>query len=114
MAIAIAFSSLGLGFSSAIALSRKVTVAHNWLQIERQAISNQNYLEQALKIIKIQDGIIERHEAEAGEFTRQHEFGEPLLEQAEFAAEVIPDSQISELEERLGESKLLLQEALPN
>ncbi len=113
---AIGFSLLFLagGTGVAIGFSRKVNVGHDWLQIERQAIANQNDLEQALTIIKIQDGIIERHEAEAREFTRQHEVGEPLLEQAEFAAEVIPDSQISELEDRLGESKLLLEEALPH
>ena len=114
VAIALTLFSLGLGFSLAIALSKKVNLGHDWLQIERQAIANQKDLEQALTIIKIQEGIIDRHEEYTREFSRRYQAGEGLLEQAEFAAEVIPDDQINELEERLGESKLLLEEALPN
>ena len=114
MEIALTLFSLGLGFALAIALSKKVNLGHDWLQIERQAIANQKDLEQALTIIKIQEGIIDRHEQYTREFSRRYQAGKGLLEQAEFAAEVIPDSQISELEDRLGESKLLLEEALPN
>ena len=114
VAIALTLFSLGLGFALAIALSKKVNLGHDWLQIERQAIANQKDLEQALTIIKIQEGIIDRHEEYTREFSRRYKAGEQLLEQAEFAAEVIPDDQINELESRLGESKLLLFEALPN
>lgn len=64
-------------------------------------------------INKIQQGLIERYEADANEFARRYEAGPKLAEQAQFAAEVIPPQQIVELEKSVAESQQVLNGTLP-
>ncbi len=114
LAIGFSLSSLAIGFSFAVAVSRRVNVGHDWLQIERQARVNQEKLEHSLLLIQIQQMAIEGLKKDAKQFSNKHRAGKQFLEQVNHAAEVVPQQQIEELAETVGESKLLLEESLTN
>ncbi|MEM7592646.1 MAG: hypothetical protein AAF383_14185 [Cyanobacteria bacterium P01_A01_bin.83] len=111
IAIAGVLISLGAGLGWAIAKSQKVEVTQQGILIEQQAIANHKDLERSLLMNKIQQGLIERYEADAKEFARRYEAGAELAEQAQFAAKVIPPQQIEELENNVRESQQVLDEA---
>ena len=114
LAIGFSVSSLAIGFALAISFSKKVNLGHDWLLIERQAWVNQEKLEDSLLLIQIQQAAIEGLKEDAKQFSTQHRAGKQLLEQVNHAAEVIPQQQIEELAETVGESKLLLEDSLTN
>lgn len=108
--LGIGLASLGMGFASLIANSDSVVVGENLIQIERQAISNQKDLERSLLIIEIQKAVIKELKEDTEDFSRRYEAGEELAEQAEAADRVIPESQIEELKESIGESRMVLEQ----
>jgi len=100
---------LCLGGGIAIGRSGKVAVNADGVLIEQQAIATQKDLEYALFLVKSLQGIIERYEKDASEFSRRYKAGEELAELAQFAAEFVPEQQIEELEQRVEQSKVLLE-----
>ncbi|MEM9510676.1 MAG: hypothetical protein AAGA16_23830 [Cyanobacteria bacterium P01_E01_bin.35] len=114
IAIAMALVFLGMGVGKAISTSDKVELSPQGFLVEQQAIASQKDLERSLLIIRIQQGLIQRYESDTKEFSRRYKAGEELAEQAQFAADVIPEHQIEELEERVQESKVFLGERVAN
>ena len=113
-AIAFTLIFVGSGIGFAVGKSNRVEFSEAGLLIEQQAIANHKDLERSLLIIKIQQGLIERQEANLLDFSQKYVAGEELAQQAKFAAEVIPPQQIEQLENRINESQKLLDENLVN
>lgn len=113
-AVATICVGLGIGLGFALGKSTRVEVNSDGVVIEKQAIAAQKDLEYALFLVKSLQGIIEQYETDAVEFSRRYKAGEKLAEQAQFAAEFIPEQQIEKLEERVEQSKVLLEESFDN
>ncbi|MEL7406328.1 MAG: hypothetical protein AAFN00_05120 [Cyanobacteria bacterium J06558_2] len=112
--VGVGLGGLLLGAGVAIGRSSRVVVNGDGVIIQQQAIANQERLEHSLFLVKTQRGIIERLEQDIVQFSAENMAGEGLAVQAQFAAEVIKEADIEELEQDVEESKAVLDEVLPH
>ena len=113
-AIATVLVTAGIFVGLAINKADSVVIGgENWLKIESQAVENQESLKRAVLLNRIQQSIITRQEEQLQEFARRYTAAEDLAEQAKFAANVVPDHQIAELEIAIGKSMQVLDSNQP-
>ncbi|MEM8779995.1 MAG: hypothetical protein AAGF26_14210 [Cyanobacteria bacterium P01_G01_bin.49] len=105
---------VAVGGSLAFNLGRatKVHIGTDGIEVIHQAQENQSELEKQLLLQQVQKAAIEELRQDIHDFARQYEAGRELKEQVDFVADIVPDNNLDELKERIGESEHTLSEAI--